>query len=353
MAFILKKKGLFVSSLIVIVIGCLWYACIEPYEINSKTVDKVLVVDGAITNQTSANELRIFYSARFAREAIIETVSDANVTLYDNEGNSWPFLFSENACYETPENFRGKPDNSYYIEIVTTDGRKYRSEPEIMQKPVDIDKITYEYTQKQQVNDAGNIVTIDGYQVYLSVKDPENDQNFYRWKWKGTFEIITDWITNGIPHDSLPSAKCCRECWISEYMKSDVNISDDTYFAGGKLECHPVQFIPWGIRFNCGKYHIALEQHSISKKAYNFWRQIDGQISFSGFVDETPAYVRGNIRNIDNPDELVLGWFGAYAVSKKSIFVYSSELGSYAYRYIGDCRDRKNSTAIKPDFWID
>ena len=60
-------------------------------------------------------------------------------------------------------------------------------------------------------------------------------------------------------------------------------------------------------------YSILVKQHSISKEEYDFWNNIK-QVNEAGddIFGKQPYMVDGNIHNISNPDEKVLGYFQVY-----------------------------------------
>ena len=75
------------------------------------------------------------------------------------------------------------------------------------------------------------------------------------------------------------------------------------------------------LRFSRGD-QIKLELHSLSKESYDFLRLLKSQTTSLGSSTGTsPAILRGNLANIEDEEEVILGYFGASAVSADSILI--------------------------------
>ena len=73
------------------------------------------------------------------------------------------------------------------------------------------------------------------------------------------------------------------------------------------------------------KYSLLVKQYSLSNEAYDYWFQLQKQSQESGGLYETqPARVSGNISNVNDNEEVVLGFFNASSVTEKRIFVAES-----------------------------
>ncbi len=102
------------------------------------------------------------------------------------------------------------------------------------------------------------------------------------------------------------------------------------------------------------KYYFEVKQYSLTPKSYNFWRLVTSQVTGTGSIqDPPPAVIPGNIFNVDDSNEVVVGYFGASAVSKKAIFFYPKDIPFSVPQFVfpNDCRVIENITATKPDFW--
>ena len=69
---------------------------------------------------------------------------------------------------------------------------------------------------------------------------------------------------------------------------------------------------------------------SMTEEEYNYWKNISAIINRDGSLfDPPPGTVRGNLYNIDNEDDLILGYFSVSAVEYKRYFTNSDWLEFY------------------------
>ena len=97
-----------------------------------------------------------------------------------------------------------------------------------------------------------------------------------------------------------------------------------------------------------------IQQLSITKETYAFLNLLNNQLSIDGDIfDPPPATIRGNMINLDNPEENVIGYFYVSDVSADSVFIDKSVLeeNQPMLQINDDCRILPNSTTEKPDFW--
>lgn len=109
-------------------------------------------------------------------------------------------------------------------------------------------------------------------------------------------------------------------------------------------------------------YYLQVEQYSMNETAYEFWRRASELINNSGGVfDKPPVTVRGNMRNVADPDEQVLGYFGASAVSAKSVYFRRDQIPTFPYSSIPQytvssqgcqqCEESVSRTNKRPAGW--
>ncbi len=262
--------------------------------------------------------------------------------------------------YKTdPAGIRGVRGRQYKLEIETPDGKHYESAPEILSSVPDIDTIYYERQIQQELDERLVVKDVDGFQIYIDTRDPEEAKNYYMWSWTGTYEVHTQpWMFFDIRKLRPAPKDCCATCWVNE-TNASISVFDDVQSGGNRIITKPVEFVRLtnsnGARHFRGKYHIEVKQLSLTKEAYQYWSLIGTQISSSGSIFEPPPVaITGNITNCDDPDDIIFGYFGASAISTKSIFIPDSEVPTPPDDILvwpDDCRTLSNSTAIMPAFW--
>jgi hypothetical protein len=140
------------------------------------------------------------------------------------------------------------------------------------------------------------------------------------------------------------------------------------------------------------KYSLLVKQYSMGEEAFHYWNELKKTSQEQGFLfDRQPALLRSNIRNVNDEEAFVLGYFSMSGVDERRAFaekpegldlslypwycfpvargpagwVTRDDLPKYyavAWRdgvfvraevnmHCVDCRAYKNSTDIPPDFW--
>src|SRR5688572_9090959 len=109
------------SILILLFAGwCIMAGCIKQVEVPLRTVEKILVVEGGITNDSSFYQVKLTYSGpfrfgNFVPDSLVET--KANVLLKDDAGNQAQMVHTSGGVYESlNDDFIGIPGRSYHIE---------------------------------------------------------------------------------------------------------------------------------------------------------------------------------------------------------------------------------------------
>lgn len=111
---------------------------------------------------------------------------------------------------------------------------------------------------------------------------------------------------------------------------------------------------------------MLIEQMSLSRKAYNFWRNVDQQANNSGGIfDTAPAAIRGNLKNVNDNSDIILGYFQVSAVEQKAVYIQRNNLGiaPFGFNLSGGslnydtncevCKENSYRTAKRPLNWVD
>lgn len=372
-------KNTFQKGNIVLII-LLWAisACVSPVDIQPSDFESSLVVEGFITNDFGPHNIEITRLARFAsvlEGGSIERVN-AIVNIIDDLGNRTPLfresvirkeLFNEppgcnpnlafptvTTRFRTPADFRGEVGRTYILEILVDDNT-YQSTPQEMLSTPPIEELELTFRETPTLNSS---ISESGFDVISTWNDPEGD-DFYSWRVNGIYRISTP---------PLGGTSCCLydpsdggeiNCWIRERdIEGNVRALSDRLFDGATVS-EKIGFIKDdGLRFVSldvppqKQYYVEVEQSRISKDAFEFIDKIDIISSIDGEIfDPPPLGIRGNIFNINDENEQVIGFFGAYSIQKKDIFVQRDDLPflQRALRPCGDCRVRVGAQTEVPD----
>jgi hypothetical protein len=336
-------------------------SCIEPYKVELPQGEQLLTVDGFVTTEPGPHTIRLTRSDTYGSvfEGLIRPVSQASVAIRDSEGNVVLLTEAEDrGVYHTPPDFQARVGISYSLLIELQDGKSYTSLPELVNSVTEIESLSYRAIEIQTANRLQNRV---GVQISTQFRDPGDQTNFYYWRQgRGSFVLVANPELYTLPptHPTNPRGSapkdCCSTCFLAEQSGNQTfSIASDQDF-NGLSQNLPIAFIEDdGLRFK-STYRAEIQQMSVSREAHRFLRLVDQQIKLTGSVfDQPPANIRGNMVSLDDPDEIVLGYFIAAAVSKRQLYIQRSNLGVTQTPKIipDDCLTVRGATLEPPSDW--
>ncbi|KAA9340289.1 DUF4249 domain-containing protein [Adhaeribacter soli] len=341
--------------LVLVILG----GCIEPVDVPIEKQERLLMVDGLITDEPGPYIVKLnksFYYGEYFGDAHPD-VKNAIVTIFDDQGTIEVLSETFPGKYETNKNgIRGRIGGSYQLKIRLKNGQEYISEPEVLKPVPAIDKLYTTFAQEHSLNEQNETIITDVVRVLVDAKDPANEKNYYRWSSEGTYQVFTQ------PEDYMEKVRdvlvprpksCCPDCWLTD-KNNLINVNDDRQFNGKTLVGQPILQVPATPRFFDIKYRVEVAQYSLSETAFNFWETIKLQSKGTGSVqDPAPANAVSNIKNISNGAEKVIGYFGASAVARKALFITKQDIPIQIPKFIypDDCRTMPLSTTERPAFW--
>lgn len=341
-------------------------SCIDPYQADLDEGKQLLTVEGLVTSLPGRQMIRLTRSDTYGSvfEGLIRPVSNATVIIRDNLGKvtflEESTVEDEKGTYYTQGDFSVEVGKSYTLQIQTSDGTVYTSLPEKVESVPEINSLV---PRTVRIPVEGELTDRSGVQLVAEISDPAEQNNFYYWKNGPSVYVLKtrpDLYTPR-PSDTNPSREpqpkdCCITCYQSEYLTgAGVYVAQDDNFNGLTTQI-PVAFIEDdGLRF-ITTYRIDLRQISISQDAYRFLRLVKQQVEVSGSVfDPPPASIKGNMINLDNPEETVLGYFIAGAETVRRVYINQDQL-TYAQAEAiipDDCREVPGSAIDPPTDWVE
>jgi hypothetical protein len=338
------------------------FSCIDPYQVDVPDGEQLLTVEGIISTGTGPHAITLTRSATYGSvfEGLIRPVSLATVVVRDNEGNVTFLTEGDEAkgTYFTPESFRAEVGRSYTLQILTAEGKVYTSTPERVETVPPIASLEL---RTVTIPTQGTDVPRSGVQLIAEINDPADQDNFYYWRngqavyiLETRPDLFTPRPTPQNPNRTPQPKPCCIQCFRTEISNNQslFVVNDDNF--NGLTARIPAAFIEDnGFRF-VNKFRMDLKQYSISQGAYRFLRLVKQQAEISGSIfDPPPATLRGNMISLDNPDEVVLGYFMAGGEATRRIYIDKNDLTFKQNRAIinDDCRVVEGASADPPADW--
>ena len=338
------------------------FSCIDPYQVDVPEGEQLLTIEGIISTGPGPHAITLTRSATYGSifEGLIRPVSLATVVVRDNEGNVTFLTEGDEAkgTYFTPASFSAEVGRSYTLQILTAEGKVYTSTPERVESVPPIASLE---VRTVTIPTQGSEVPRSGVQLIAEVRDPADQNNFYYWRngpavyiLETRPDLFTPRPTPQNPNRTPQPKDCCIQCFRSEVSNNQslFVVNDDNF--NGLTARVPAAFIEDdGLRF-VNTFRMDLKQYSISQGAFRFLRLVKQQAEISGSIfDPPPATIRGNMISLDNPDEVVLGYFMAGGEATRRIYIDKNDLTFKQNRAIipDDCRVVEGASVDPPTDW--
>ena len=339
--------------------------CITGIDYGKANADQEqLVVFGGFTDGPGPHRLRLTRPSDYEKQIFLP-VKNATVTLSDDAGNQYPYVFvnpsNNNNSYYELSNVRGVPGRSYSLNIVLSTGIRYQSRSEKMPEPLALDGADFEEGYVNSVTPESFVLKEPFVFVYARTSVPALPADrCLRWESDCTF------LFNEIQFDG-PFAPPAKQCFVTSRVGDQVvSIADlNNYQPGTQIREKAGQrrvdyVLESRVSFN-------IYQRVINRSAYEYWQKAKGIIAPTGTIfDAPPARLIGNIENISQPEQPALGIFEVASVDTIHIFKNRSDLSEefrrfvvpYCNAYAGgkpaeciDCLSFSISSLQKPDWW--
>ena len=125
------------------------------------------------------------------------------------------------------------------------------------------------------------------------------------------------------PSNGSTRAIVCTRCWKTKdvtglYSASTINLSEN------RIKKVPLHFVESNSPKLSVKYCATIKQYALNADAYDYWYEKERELNESGNIYTIqPSQPKSNIHNINNPDELVMGFFWVASCTVKRVFVKS------------------------------
>jgi len=272
-----------------------------------------LVIQGRVSKgEPSLIRVQLSLAASFAADDFPERISGAQVSAVDRDGRELLVPEVDKGLYERlvgadePQSI--EIGRAYQLQVRLPDGRIYHSDFESILPVPRPDSLSYTAITRAAINESGNIEEVPVLQVYLYsplTLAGTAGKPALKWDFTGVWQLReTD---TGSPAGA-------RSCYVSQGINLDrVVVLDGREVDADYLDRRFLLEEPIDHRFAVG-YYLTVIQQSLSPAAYTYWSQVAAVTERSGgLFEKPPASVPGNIRNIADPAEKVLGFFYAGA----------------------------------------
>jgi hypothetical protein len=313
-------RNKWIIFLLFIILGA---GCIEPFEPEIEETGIALVVDGRITDEPGIQTIYISRSSPYNTPRFLP-VSGCVVRMEDASGKSMLFPETESGVYQSvPEPGFLTVGNAFKLVIITADDKMYESEYDSLLACAPIDKLTWKL-EEQGTSDPEKFFY--GVRFYADVKGDAEESRNYMWTFEETWEYLAyhklQYIWDGATYsDYSPELHGYKVCYLTESI-SQMAVGSSSLMGTNEIVQQPLYFVSNQTPRLQEKYSLLVLQHSLTRGAFQYWDKMKAQSDDAGGLFETqPVSSTGNICNVDDPEEKVLGYFFVTQVQKKRIMV--------------------------------
>lgn len=296
-------------------------SCIEPFEPEIKERQDMLVINGHISDKPGWHSVEISRATPYNDPGFVP-VRGCVVRVEDHHGRGVTYAEHEPGIYraELEESFLAV-DHVYKLYVYTEDGKEYQSDYDTLLACPPIDSLYYELDLP--VSDDPDFTYLGGVQFYVDVRGGPGDSRNFLWKAEETYMYFSSYLIQYLwENDSVyefdPPSDSLARCYTGGPIP-EVFTASSRYLVANRLNKYPLNYVSaWGPELRY-EYGLLVSQHSLSNEAYLYWEKLAGLKEEGGLYERQPSNTEGNMYNVNDPDEQILGFFFASQIREKWI----------------------------------
>jgi hypothetical protein len=320
------RKGAIYTTIIYLFIAV---ACVKPYEPKViKAANNFLVVDGII-NCAPNGETKITLTRTRKLSDTVTSIPElqAQIAIEGQGGDQYGLQEKDSGVYHSSP-LTLNAASRYRLLITTAGGSSYASDFVPVKITPPIDSLNWK-------QDGDNVT------IYLTTHDPQNSTRYYRWEYDETwkyyaeYESVFAFRNSEIVYRKIPD-EMVYQCWRTT-TSTDILQQSTAQLSQDAIQQTPVAVVPVASSRFQERYSINVKQFALTKEAYEYWQILKRNTQQLGSLfDAQPSQLIGNLHNVANKEEPVIGFITAAAVQEKRMFIKQTEVtGSHKSEF--DC----------------
>jgi hypothetical protein len=306
------------------------FGCRKPFDPETiKGFSSALIVEGVI-NPTGVTRIYLSrtldlddkVSVKPELKAIVQVVSENNTVQSLAEGANGLYSLAQLSLNSSQK---------YRLKVKTSDGREYQSDLLTVRNTPPID--SFEWVREP-----------NGVGIYISTHDNQNGTKYYQWDFEENWELrskdeamytAVNAVTGGgvrvVARDpkEVPLMFTCYKFQRS----TNIDIVSTAKLSADVVAKHPIVFIPNGSEKLDVRYSILIRQYAITFEAFEYLSMMKRNSEQLGsFFDAQPTELIGNIRNINDPKDVAIGFVTIAPVLEKRIFITKADVPGWTFR---------------------
>lgn len=324
----LKMINIRYAMLAVLVSAGIITSCVEPYALEGIESDPdFLVVDGFIDASNLTATVRLSRAVGLDDGNFYPAVKNALVTIESETGDAIQLNqvdLTQNPGYDTGTylafDLAIDLSKRYRLRIGLDNGsgKQYESDYITIQKAAPIESVEWEVTEED-------------IRFLVNTTETSDASRFYRWRYEEAWEYNSAFYSTYYMDLQgamryRPMSEQIYVCY-SELPSFEILIGSSQNLGSNLIQNYPIRSVPRSSIKISRAYFINVKQYGLTEEAYTYWLDLYKTTeSTGGLFDPMPGQIFGNIRAVNDPAEMVIGYFSGSTVEEKKVFVTRGEL---------------------------
>ena len=297
-----------------------------------------LVVEGVVN--AGGGETNIYLSRTSPLEMRLKNYeTGATVSIMGEDNSSYRLNELDSGHYQIAH-LSLKKNVRYKLAIKTMLGVAYQSDYCSIQTTPVIDSVNW------QVENNG--IQSGGVQIYVNAHDNTNATQYYQWDYTETYEYNSPWKVffkfvqinqgptplfdvNRINFNNRGEYDTSSyRCWPT-VNSSSILIGTTDKLNENKIHLPLIYITENSERFAI-LYSILVRQYSLSNGKYSYLDKMKKNTELTGSImDPQPSELKGNIHNINNPSEPVVGYIDFSEIQEIRTFIKNQDIPNWKF----------------------
>lgn len=308
-------------SLLFIITAFSLSACVSIIDFNTED-QRELIIYGKLTNS------EIYDQGITVRRSDLNTtaglaIGNASVEVIDENGQVFPYRFSDASERYVPVTpFVGQPGVSYQARV-TVVNETYTSTPQRMPVAGAQDSTYFRVEQVTVITNIGAEIQRYVVKIFTDSQIDANEEPIYM-KWDVEQVSLQQEIS--LPAASFPFY-APRNCYIyEEFLAENILLFDGALVNTQSIEGQEIAEIAVDNSFK-NLRGFGVIQSSFSRDALEYWQRVEDVSNRVGSIFEIPpAPIPGNFSNVDDPEDMPLGFFEVAKMDTTGTFLTADDI---------------------------
>lgn len=284
-------------------------SCRDPFEPELRNIPtEVLVVEGYIEVE-GESFIRLSKTVPVRSAQTSPLITGAKLSLLNNNNGRWEFVEKEEGIYSLNGNF--PPLDSYHLQIELPGAKVYKTE-------------NLQPIISPEIEELGFLRDQNKVEIFVSTRG--NDQaQFFLWTYQEHWIFRPGVITRLVFENGLVRLRGEDEridrCWKSN-LNPKIALQNAARFEENRILQRELVLIPNNSEKLTERYSIEVKQMAINQEAYAFWEILKkNSDDIGGIFSPLPSLIKGNIYNVSDESEPVIGFISMGKSATKRIYI--------------------------------